>query len=75
MRRRRQHFECETRPGLGRLVYGTPKCAHKPIQLGGWRIRFRKKLTIELWWVILALLPLVALFLLRAFNISALFFS
>ncbi len=63
MKRRRQHFECETRPGLGCLVYGTSKCFHQPKQLGRWRVWFRRKLTVELWWILLALLPLVGLLL------------
>lgn len=30
MRARRKHFECESRPGLGCLVFDTPKCRHRP---------------------------------------------
>lgn len=63
MKRRRQHFECETRPGLGCLVYGTSKCLHRPKQLSRWKTWFRTKLTVELWWILLALFPLVGLFL------------
>ncbi|KAL7627231.1 hypothetical protein AAE478_001420 [Parahypoxylon ruwenzoriense] len=48
MQRRREHFECESRPGLGCLVYGTKSCAHRQ-QPGFWMKRcLRSRLTIEL---------------------------
>ncbi|KAI1185143.1 F-box domain-containing protein [Nemania serpens] len=57
MQRRREHLECESRPGLGCLVFGTAACVHRR-SLGqrcrGW---LRSRLTIELWWFLLALLP------------------
>lgn len=28
MQRRREHIECESRPGLGCLIYGTATCPH-----------------------------------------------
>lgn len=28
MQRRREHVECESRPGLGCLIYGTRECEH-----------------------------------------------
>jgi hypothetical protein len=28
MQRRREHIECESRPGLGCLIYGTTTCPH-----------------------------------------------
>lgn len=28
MQRRREHIECESRPGLGCLIYGTSTCPH-----------------------------------------------
>jgi hypothetical protein len=28
MQRRREHIECESRPGLGCLIYGTSTCSH-----------------------------------------------
>lgn len=28
MQRRREHMECESRPGLGCLIYGTRTCSH-----------------------------------------------
>ncbi len=59
MKRRREHVECESRPGLGCLVYGTSICTHrrKPLQrVEKW---LRSSLTIELWWVLLAMVPLV----------------
>ncbi|ROT42154.1 hypothetical protein SODALDRAFT_335975 [Sodiomyces alkalinus F11] len=43
MRRRREHFECESRPGLGCLVLGTASCEHI---FSGW----------ELWRVLLVAL-------------------
>lgn len=57
MQRRREHSECESRPGLGCLIFGTSACVHRR-SLGqrcrGW---LRSRLTIELWWFLLALLP------------------
>ncbi|KAF3062231.1 f-box domain protein [Daldinia childiae] len=59
MQRRREHAECESRPGLGCLVYGTAKCAHRR-QLK-WRIKrwLRSRLTIELWWCLVPLVPVL----------------
>lgn len=56
MQRRREHLECESRPGLGCLVFGTATCSHRRL---GPRCRnwLRSRLTIELWWLLLALLP------------------
>lgn len=52
-------MECESRPGLGCLVYGTDQCSHPPkfsTRLKRWlRIQF----TIDLRWVLLALVPLL----------------
>lgn len=59
MRRRRMHFECESRPGLGCLVYGTTVCAHKPKGLLRWKQWLRSSFTVEIWWFLLALVPLV----------------
>jgi len=60
MKHRREHIECESRPELGCLVYGTRVCAHrrKPSQkIKRW---LRSKLTVELWWILLAVvIPLV----------------
>ncbi|KAI1373990.1 hypothetical protein F4677DRAFT_427842 [Hypoxylon crocopeplum] len=59
MQRRREHIECESRPGLGCLVYGTKKCAHRrqlKVRIKQW---LRSRLTIELWWVPMALVPIV----------------
>ena len=59
MQRRREHIECDSRPGLGCLVYGTSSCVHKKklsVKVTRW---LRTGLTIELWWVLLALIPLV----------------
>lgn len=59
MQRRREHIECESRPGLGCLVYGTPQCAHRLDWKGQWARRMRRQVTIELWWVLLAAVPLL----------------
>ncbi len=56
MKRRREHIECESRPDLGCLIYGTSTCVHRRPLLQRW---FRQRLTVEMWWVVLALLPLV----------------
>ncbi|KAK8051725.1 hypothetical protein PG993_003110 [Apiospora rasikravindrae] len=58
MQRRREHMECESRPGLGCLVYGTTSCAHRPQLQHRWKKWLRLQLTVELWWVLLALLPI-----------------
>lgn len=51
------HFECESRPGLGCLVYDTARCAHRPKGWARCRIWMRKSVTVEVWWVVLAVLP------------------
>ncbi|KAK2046389.1 F-box domain-containing protein [Colletotrichum somersetense] len=59
MQRRREHMECESRPGLGCLVYGTSACSHRrkiSVRCQRW---LRRRLTVELWWVLLALLPVI----------------
>ncbi|UZP45698.1 hypothetical protein NXS19_013510 [Fusarium pseudograminearum] len=59
MRRRREHVECESRPGLGCLVYGTKTCSHRSLmsrKLPRW---MQVKLTIEVWWIVLALVPII----------------
>ena len=60
MQRRREHMECESRPGLGCLVMGTSTCAHlrRRSRFQRW---FRTRLTLELWWVLLALGPVLCL--------------
>ncbi len=58
MKHRREHIECESQPGLGCLVFGTSVCTHrrKPVQkLKRW---LRAQLTVELWWILMAGLPL-----------------
>ena len=59
MKRRREHIECETRPGLGCVVYSTPKCPHRRRAMARWATWARTTLTAELWWVLLAAVPLV----------------
>ncbi|KAI1170638.1 F-box domain-containing protein [Nemania sp. FL0916] len=57
MQRRREHLECDSRPGLGCLVFGTKTCVHRR-SLGQRCQRWlRSHLTIEFWWFVLALLP------------------
>jgi len=59
MQRRREHIECEGRPGLGCLVYGTRTCLHRR-KLSTRATRWlRTRLTIEMWWVLLAIVPAV----------------
>ncbi|KAG9235143.1 hypothetical protein BJ875DRAFT_459737 [Amylocarpus encephaloides] len=63
MERRRQHFECETRPGgRGCLIFGTKICTHQKARLSAkqqfkktYRILFSKLGTL-LWWLCLALI-------------------
>ncbi|KIH86526.1 hypothetical protein SPBR_08677 [Sporothrix brasiliensis 5110] len=57
MKRRREHIECESRPDLGCLIYNTKTCVHRrpPRLLHRW---FRRRLTVEMWWIVLALIPL-----------------
>lgn len=59
MQRRREHMECESRPGVGCLVYDTAVCTYKP--RGSRRVSrwLRAQLTVELWWVLLAAVPLL----------------
>lgn len=59
MQRRREHMECESRPGLGCLVFSTKSCAHRPQLQHRWKKWLRLQLTIELWWVLLALVPII----------------
>ncbi|WQF85992.1 hypothetical protein CDEST_11006 [Colletotrichum destructivum] len=57
MQRRREHIECESRPGLGCLVYGTPVCSHRRKISARCQRWLRRRLTVELWWVLIALIP------------------
>ncbi|KAI0132958.1 hypothetical protein BJ170DRAFT_706305 [Xylariales sp. AK1849] len=59
MQRRREHMECESRPGLGCLVFGTNTCTHRPPTRDRWAKWLRSQLTIELWWVLLAFLSIL----------------
>ncbi|OAA66519.1 F-box domain-containing protein [Niveomyces insectorum RCEF 264] len=58
MKRRREHIECDSRPGIGCLVYGTSTCTHRRPPHFLWRW-FRLRLTFEMWWVLLALVPVI----------------
>jgi hypothetical protein len=52
-------MECESRPGLGCLIYGTPTCPQRRklrARLKRW-LRFR--VALEMWWVLVALVPVV----------------
>ncbi|CAJ2514278.1 Uu.00g023970.m01.CDS01 [Anthostomella pinea] len=59
MERRREHMECESRPGLGCLVFGTSTCSHRRSFMERCKRRLRSPLTIELWWILLAILPVI----------------
>ncbi|KAK4213709.1 hypothetical protein QBC37DRAFT_422673 [Rhypophila decipiens] len=59
MQRRREHIECESRPGLGCLVYGTDRCSHPPKLSARLRRWLRVQFTVDLRWVLLALIPLL----------------
>ncbi|KAI0520723.1 F-box domain-containing protein [Xylaria bambusicola] len=57
MQRRREHLECESRPGLGCLVFGTAACAHRQSSAHRFRRWLCSRLTADLWWFLLVLLP------------------
>ncbi|KAK5654504.1 hypothetical protein OQA88_7133 [Cercophora sp. LCS_1] len=60
MQRRREHIECESRPGLGCLINGTSTCPHSrqlKTRLKRW---MRVRLSIEVWGLLLAIVVLVA---------------
>lgn len=59
MQRRREHLECESRPGLGCLVFGTEICTHRKKLRGRYTRWLRAHFTIELWWILLALVPVL----------------
>lgn len=59
MRRRREHIECESRPDLGCLIYGTKVCVHRRSAAQRWARRLRTILTTELWWLLVAAIPLL----------------
>jgi hypothetical protein len=56
MQRRREHMECECKPNIGCLVYGTPKCLHRR---RGLKVRMhrmvRRWLRVEVWNLLVAL--------------------
>ncbi|KAL7933009.1 hypothetical protein V8C35DRAFT_306028 [Trichoderma chlorosporum] len=56
MKRRREHIECESRPGLGCIIYGTPTCPNRRRGMKAWQRWLETKFTIELRWVLVALL-------------------
>ncbi|KAJ1333105.1 F-box and WD-40 domain protein 9 [Microdochium nivale] len=68
MQRRREHLECETRPGVGCLVYGTAACTHRRARWLGerWRRWPRARLTVEVWWVAVGVAAVVVAWLLSA---------
>ncbi|KAI6085698.1 hypothetical protein F4821DRAFT_144395 [Hypoxylon rubiginosum] len=59
MQRRREHIECESRPGLGCLVYGTSRCSHRRQVSTRVKRWLRSRLTLELWWILMALVPVL----------------
>lgn len=66
MERRREHMECESRPGLGCLIYGTSTCPQRR-KLGPRLKRWLHiRLTFEMWWVLLTLVPIVVCWVWRA---------
>ncbi|EXU96833.1 hypothetical protein X797_010077 [Metarhizium robertsii] len=56
MKRRREHIECDSRPGIGCIIYGTPTCSHREKRQNRWKTGLQTKFTVELWWILLALL-------------------
>ncbi|KAJ0115439.1 hypothetical protein J7T55_012719 [Diaporthe amygdali] len=60
MQRRREHVECESRPGLGCLVHQTPQCAYRRDWRTAWRRWMRRQITVEIWWIVLAVIPLLS---------------
>ncbi|KAH8880302.1 hypothetical protein GQ53DRAFT_545919 [Thozetella sp. PMI_491] len=59
MQRRREHVECESRPGLGCLVYGTPVCEQRRKLRNRIQRWLRVRLSVEMWWVMVAAIPLL----------------
>ena len=59
MQRRREHAECESRPGLGCLVYGTDTCTHPKRLRARYTSWLRTHVTVEVWWILLSLIPVV----------------
>lgn len=59
MQRRREHAECESRPGLGCLIHNTPTCVYRRDWKRVWKRWMRREITIEFWWVLLAMIPLL----------------
>ncbi|KAH7312431.1 hypothetical protein B0I35DRAFT_411152 [Stachybotrys elegans] len=60
IRRRRQHLECESRPGLGCLIHGTAACPiRRKTRAYRWSNWLQKQPKVELWWVVLSLIPLL----------------
>lgn len=54
MQRRREHVECESRPGLGCLIYGTAECAQSrkfKVRVKRW---MRTRVSVELWGLVVA---------------------
>ena len=59
MQRRREHIECESRPGLGCIVYGTMTCAHRRTLGARARRWLRLQVNLEIWWLLVAAAPVV----------------
>ncbi|KAK5988168.1 hypothetical protein PT974_12308 [Cladobotryum mycophilum] len=55
MKRRREHIECESLPGLGCIIYGTPTCPNRRKGVAAWKRWLETKMTIELRWLLLAM--------------------
>ncbi|KXJ88119.1 hypothetical protein Micbo1qcDRAFT_166767 [Microdochium bolleyi] len=71
MQRRREHLECETRPGVGCLVYGTTTCTHRRKLSERWKRWLRARLTIEVWWIAAAVAAVVLAWLLSTVLLVA----
>jgi hypothetical protein len=73
MQRRREHLECESRPGLGCLVYGTRICAHRR-SLAARLKRLVTPNSQQEWtygWLFFAMLPVI-FWLVRTLTVSML---
>jgi hypothetical protein len=60
MQRRREHIECESRPGLGCLIYGTRTCSHARKLKTRFKKWARGRVLHPVRWVLLvSLLPVI----------------
>ncbi|KAK3938253.1 hypothetical protein QBC46DRAFT_441285 [Diplogelasinospora grovesii] len=59
MQRRREHIECDARPGLGCLVYGTSTCTHRRKFRARVRRWLNSRITLHLGTLLLVLVPIL----------------